>query len=108
MLFPAGGREVSQQKAGRPPQSFDGGGLPAFYSVLLCACVVGCALTGDAAKDHKVGHGGAAQTVCTVDAARHFTGCEQMTVPSSFSTSVALLMVTPPMVWWTPAVTLMA
>ena len=46
-------------------------------SALLCACVSGCAVTGDAAKDHKVGHGGAAQTVCTVDAAGHFTGCKQ-------------------------------
>ena len=24
---------------------------------LLCACVSSCAVTGDAAKDHKVGHG---------------------------------------------------
>ena len=46
-------------------------------SALLCACVSGCAVTGDAAKDHKVGHGGAAQTVCAVDAAGHFTGCKQ-------------------------------
>ena len=46
-------------------------------SALLCACISGCAVTGDAAKDHKVGHGGAAQTVCTVDAAGHFTGCKQ-------------------------------
>ena len=30
-----------------------------------------------AAKDHKVGHGGAAQTVCAVHAAGHLTGCKQ-------------------------------
>lgn len=47
------------------------------YSALLCACISGCAVTGDATKDHKVGHGGAAQTVCAVDAAGHFTGCKQ-------------------------------
>lgn len=46
-------------------------------SALLCACISGCAVTGDAAKDHKVGHGDAAQTVCAVDAAGHFTGCKQ-------------------------------
>ena len=46
-------------------------------SALLCACVSGCAVTGDAAKDNEVGHSGAAQTVCAVDAAGHFTGCKQ-------------------------------
>ena len=67
---------------------------------LLCACVSSCAVTGDAAKDHKVGHSGAAQTVCTVHAAGHLAGCKQAGDggASAFSTSVALLMVTPPMV----------
>lgn len=40
----------------------------------------GCAVTGDAAKDHKVGHGGAAQTVCAVDATSHLTGLSKVTV----------------------------
>ena len=47
------------------------------FSALLCACVSGCAVTGDAAKDNEVGHSGAAQTVCAVDAAGHFAGCKQ-------------------------------
>ena len=33
--------------------------------------------TGDAAKDHKVGNGGAAQTVGAVDASGDLTGSEQ-------------------------------
>ena len=40
----------------------------------------GCAVTGDAAKDHKVGHGSAAQTVCAVDAASYLTGLSKVTV----------------------------
>ena len=47
------------------------------FSALLCACISGCAVTGDAAKDNEVGHSGAAQTVCAVDAAGHFAGCKQ-------------------------------
>ena len=40
-------------------------------------CIRDSSCTGNAAKDGKVGHRVAAQTVCTVHAARHLTCCEQ-------------------------------
>ena len=59
---------------------------------LLCACVGGCAVTDDAAKDHKGGHSGAAQTAFLNAEGNIFGGLEiAKTLVDAFQLHIGLI-----------------
>ena len=66
---------LSKQERAKKGQRRKSLAQKALWDRLLCES--SGAGTGDAAKDHKVGNGGAAQTVGAVDASGDLTGSEQ-------------------------------
>ena len=68
-----------------------------------------CSLAGDSAEHNDVRVGIAAQTVCAVRDARHFTRSQSpgITLPSAVSACAFSLMRTPPIVWCTLGTALM-